>query len=259
MSEVPDASRRPIFGFRFSQLTQAEIVEETMRPLEPGAGGQLIVTANLHHIIQLREHADLRAAYAHARIRTIDGAPVMLYAMLRGANVPQRVTGADLVPPLLARLRPDQHRLFFVAATDTIVGGLRRWAQNAGFSDDQVGYVVPPYGFDHDADYSKWLADSIRANRTTHLFMGVGCPKSEVWTDRHRRELGDCFVFAIGAALAFFVGEQRRAPLLMRKTGFEWLWRVAQEPRRLGKRYFVESWRFLNAVIADMRGGGAGT
>lgn len=251
---------RPLFGYRFTTETLAELIAQATAEPEPGEGVRLVVTANLDHIVQLRSNAHLRLAYQHAWRRTIDGAPVFLYARMRGLGVPARITGADLVPELLQHLQPGIHRPFFVVASEPIAIALRQWASARGFAADACGIDVPPFGFESDLGYGAALAERIRGNRTTQLLFGVGCPKSETWIVEHESRLGDLYAFAVGAALAFFVGIEHRAPRLVRRAGFEWLWRVYQEPKRLARRYFIHSWGFAAALMDDIRGsGGADT
>jgi N-acetylglucosaminyldiphosphoundecaprenol N-acetyl-beta-D-mannosaminyltransferase len=145
-----------------------------------------------------------------------------------------------------------------VASAD-IAERMAKWTRNAGFSPYAVGFEVPPFGFERDADHGRALAERIRANGTTHLFFGVGCPRSEVWIDKHRNELGDLYALAVGAAVGFHVGIQRRAPRVMRDYGMEWLWRLLSEPRRLGPRYVVRSWAFLAAIRSDLNDKGRKT
>jgi len=121
-----------------------------------------------------------------------------------------------------------------------------------GFSCDSVGFDVPPFGFESDKIYSSDLANRIREHRTTHLFMGVGAPKSELWVYVHRGELGDCYALCVGAALDFFAGEKRRAPVWMQTFGLEWVWRLLHEPGRLFRRYLINSWAFLAAIGRDL-------
>jgi N-acetylglucosaminyldiphosphoundecaprenol N-acetyl-beta-D-mannosaminyltransferase len=252
-----DAETRPLFGVRFTRKTFAQVVDETAALPAAGQGVRLLVTANLDHVVNLRRNAGLVRAYDHAWWRTIDGTPVFLYAKLRKLGVPDKVTGADLLPALLDRFRPGQHRPFFVVATEEIGAGLRSWGAGKGFDPEAIGVVAPPFGFEQDAAYSRTLAERIRVHGTTHLLFGVGAPKSEIWIDTHSDRLGDCCAFGVGAALGFFTGDDRRAPSAVRKIGMEWLWRVGQEPRRLARRYFVQSWGFLAAIAGDLRQGGA--
>lgn len=243
---------RPVLGIRFSQLSMDDILALVTRPPRAGQGALLTVTANVDHIVLLRKNAALRDAYAHAWQRTIDGAPVFLYSRLRGADVPQRVTGADLFPRLMEKLAGGPYRLFLVVADETIRNRLLQWASENGLAG-AMEIDIPPFGFEKDEEYGRRLAQRIRDHGTTHLIFGVGCPRSEVWVDRHRDQLGDCYAFAVGAAVAFFVGTIRRAPVLAQRVGLEWAWRVAAEPRRLAARYFVGSWTFFGAVIDDLK------
>ena len=96
------------------------------------------------------------------------------------------------------------------------------------------------------------LAERIRRYGATHLFMGVGAPKSEIWMFEHRHRLGDCYGLAFGASFDFIAGTRKRAPAVLRHMGFEWTWRLASEPKRLARRYLIESWGFLEAVFRDM-------
>ncbi len=242
-----------IFGVDFSTANEEQVVSTFLSTPEQGQDARFVVTANVDHIVQLRRNADLRDAYAHAWYRTVDGTPVYLYARLRGVDL-HKVTGADLFAKVMERLNPAVHRPFFVCASEDIAQGLRQGLVKRGFSPDMVGSIIPPFGFEKDAAFGERMATAIRDHGTTHLFFGVGCPKSEIWMNRYRKDLGDVYACAVGAALAFHIGALSRAPRLVRKIGMEWLWRALQEPNRLLKRYFVHSWAFLAIVRDDMKG-----
>lgn len=242
-----------VFGVQFSPYRLSEVADiivgapadETMR---------LVVTANVDHVINLHRLPEFRQAYAAAAITTIDGAPVMLYAHLRGLDVPERVTGADLLPVVLDRLEPGQHRPFFVAANRQTAERLVRDLLDRGFDPADIAWAVPPFGFEQDAAYSATLLADIARAETTHLFLGVGSPKSELWVYRHRDALAGISVLCVGAALEFQAGNVRRAPPILRTIGMEWAWRFISEPRRLWRRYVFGLFRFLSAIGADLSG-----
>ncbi len=112
--------------------------------------------------------------------------------------------------------------------------------------------AVPKFGFEHDSAASHALALSVQKHRTTHLIMGLGAPKSEIWSDIHRDIIGDAYVLCLGASAEFFTGIRPRAPYVLRLCGLEWLWRFCMEPRRLFSRYFVDSWLFLKILARDL-------
>lgn len=242
-----------IFGLQFAPMTQSELVAKvTSDPIPKGSGPRCIYTANLDHIVHLRRNPRLRQAYRQAWAVTADGMPVFLYAKARGAALHMRVTGTDLFRDILAAGSPGQHRCFFVASSNETAHRLVSWLTARGFDRQSIDYDVPPHGFENDAVYSVNLAKHIRAHGTTHLFLGVGAPKSEIWVAEYRDALGDCYVLNAGAGLDFFVGTKQRAPRILQRIGFEWFWRFSREPRRLFRRYFVDSWSFLAAVSEDI-------
>lgn len=246
-----------VFGITFSELTREALAQEIAAERVPvAAGPRLVVTANLDHIVRLRDNADFRRAYDEAWVATVDGMPVYAYARSRGVDVPERVTGSDLFADLMTMLAPGKHRCFFVASSAETAEGLVHYLQGRGFTGTALAADVPPYGFESDADYSLDLAKRIKSHGTTHLFFGVGAPKSEIWITEHRSQLGDCYALAVGAGLDFFIGAKRRAPRWMQGIGIEWLWRFAQEPKRMFRRYFVDSWHFVSAIHDDLNSKG---
>jgi N-acetylglucosaminyldiphosphoundecaprenol N-acetyl-beta-D-mannosaminyltransferase len=243
-----------VFGIRLSGLDKPALTQLLTAPLPKDAGVRLVATANIDHVRHLRHNERFRDAYAHAYAATADGAPVALYARLRGVKFPGRVPGPDLFVSLMHALRSDQHRPFFLVSQTETGERLKKWLQDKGFAADAVTYECPPFGFENDHECSARLAERIRGHKTTHLVMGVGAPKSEVWVHEWRRELGDCYAFGIGAGVDFFVGSAARAPLWLQRLGLEWLWRLSREPRRLGSRYFMDALHFPAAVVDDLSG-----
>ena len=244
---------RAIFGMRFSTASTQSLAEYLANTSPQGQRAQPLFTANLDHIVRMRGNAAFRAAYARAAFVTADGMPVYLYARLRGVPLEERVTGADLFPALMARLDAARHRPFFVVSDTETAARIEARLVERGFPN--VPVAVPPFGFEADEAYSSALAGRIASCGTTHLFFCVGAPKSELWLDRHRDAIGPCFAMAMGAAANFWAGTARRAPQFMQKVGAEWLWRFLCEPRRLFRRYFVDSWAFLLAIADDLRHG----
>lgn len=242
-----------IFGLQFSALDEQALVAQMATAEVPsGTGPKRLATANLDHIVQMARNDAFRRAYDRAWTITADGMPVYLYARLRNVGLPGRVTGADLFARLIEVLNPARHRCFFVCSSTEVAERLEQRLLRRGFRREALAFCVPPHAFEGDAAYSDALAERIRRHAPTHLFMGLGAPKSDIWTDRYHDALGDCYVLNVGAALDFTAGVKRRAPVLVRRIGLEWAWRVASEPRRLYRRYFVDSWQFLWLVAMDL-------
>jgi N-acetylglucosaminyldiphosphoundecaprenol N-acetyl-beta-D-mannosaminyltransferase len=247
-----------IFGLTFSPDGLAELTARIVTEHVPvGEGSRMVVTANVDHIVQLRKRADFRAAYDSAWRVTADGFPVFLYSRLRRGGAPSRVTGSDLFANVMPRLSPARHRVFFIASTEATANGLKTYLIGQGFPENSISVCVPPLGFEQDEAYSAALAQQVRQHQTTHSFIGLGAPKSEIWCYQNRGTLGDCYILSVGAGLEFFLGHKKRAPAFVQRAGMEWFWRFAQEPQRLFHRYFIESWSFFRAIAADLKLSGA--
>ncbi len=251
-----DLVRRPRpFGLDFTALSATEILDGLLRqPAAPGEGTRLLVTCNVDHIVQLRSDPLFRAAYRSAWMVTADGTPVYLCARIHRPELTGRIAGSDLIAALLTRFNSERHRPFFICANAGVAERLARRLVAAGFDTGAASFAAPPFGFEHDPVYSAVLAGRIREHRTTHLIIGLGAPKSEVWAHQWRAALGDCYVLPVGAGLEYAVGAKRRAPRLLRRIGLEWAWRVMLEPRRLFRRYAIDSWAFLAAIREDADG-----
>lgn len=245
------ASAKPIFGFQPSALEAAELCARVGGTVPRGGGPRLIVTPNLDHVVQLSRNANFRAAYCRAKLILCDGFPVHYYARLRGHRV-RRVTGCEIATHLLApgAINPE-HRLLFIVDHAQTASAVNQWAAERGI-ESRVAAIVPRLGFVHDPDTCRRLALAARENGTTLLIMGVGAPQSEIFVDRYREVLPDCWALCVGQAVKIALGLVRRAPLVMQRLHMEWLWRLMQEPRRLGRRYATGAFLFVAAVADDL-------
>ncbi|KST57099.1 glycosyl transferase [Methylobacterium sp. GXS13] len=238
-----------LFGYSFHTGTAAAIVASVAARASDSP--RTIVTANVDHIVQLAEDADFRGAYGRAAARTLDGMPLVWLARAASGRPAERITGHDLLACILADPPPFARRVFFVAARQDAADTLTTRLQAAGLPDGAVASAVPPFGFEDDETYGRALAERIRAHGTSLLVMGVGAPKSEIWVDRQGRALGSPVVFCVGDALSVAAGYVPRAPWLMQRLGLEWVFRFLCAPRRLFRRYFIESWRFIGIAVRD--------
>jgi N-acetylglucosaminyldiphosphoundecaprenol N-acetyl-beta-D-mannosaminyltransferase len=98
------------------------------------------------------------------------------------------------------------------------------------------------------------VCKSILASGANIVWVGLGSPKQDAWIERHRERLPGCVLIASGATFDFFSGRIRQAPVWIRKAGFEWLYRLFQDPVRLWKRYTVYNILFLGALFLEKIG-----
>jgi N-acetylglucosaminyldiphosphoundecaprenol N-acetyl-beta-D-mannosaminyltransferase len=140
------------------------------------------------------------------------------------------------------------------------LGGLEGVAQKAADELKKMypqinvaGVYSPPFGFDKNAEENNKIIRMINAVKPHILFVGVGAPKQEKWIYNNIGSLDINVALAIGASFDFVAGTIKRAPKAFRNMGMEWFWRFSSEPKRLFKRYFIDSSRFLPIIYKQMK------
>jgi N-acetylglucosaminyldiphosphoundecaprenol N-acetyl-beta-D-mannosaminyltransferase len=224
-----------LLGVPFDNLTITETLDRIDDMVASG-NPHYVVTANVDFCVQSFEDVELRRILVEAHLILCDGTPLVWASRLFGNPLPERVAGADLVPMLINRASEKGYRIFFL-------GGAPQVTQQAVQRLEQLypqvviaGHYSPPFRPLLDMDHDE-IVERIRAARPDLLFVSFGCPKAEKWMAMHYRRLGVPVSIGVGATIDFLAGNVRRAPNWMQRAGLEWLFRMAQEPRRLCSRY----------------------
>ena len=202
-----------------------------------------VVTANVDFLVQARKDQELRRIFVDASLVLCDGAPLVWASRLLGNPLPERVAGADLTPRLIQAAAAKGWRVFFLGGAADVaaeaVTTLRAKYPNARI----CGHYSPPFlpleEMNHD-DIIRRVCEA----RPDILFVSFGCPKAEKWIAHHAAALGVPVMIGVGGTVDFLAGRLKRAPLWMQRAGLEWLFRLAQEPRRLARRYAGDLWEF---------------
>ena len=245
-----------LFGCRIDRMRTPQAVARVYDLIARRNGTcQYVVTPNVDHVVMLEHHQALRRAYNDAALVLADGMPVVLASRLLGRGLPERVTGADLVPAMFAQAEQRGGlRVFLLGALPGVAPRaasniVTRWP-----AVEIVGTCSPPLGFEHDADQARAILERISASQPEVLVVGLGAPKQEVWVHAHRHQIDAAVALCVGATIDFLAGHKSRAPQWMQKSGLEWLHRVATEPRRLLGRYLRDAWCFPRIVWREWRG-----
>lgn len=196
-----------------------------------------VVTPNVDHIVRAESDASYVAIAQAADLSLADGQPVVWAARLLRERGVEKISGSDLMPALCAAAADRGLSIF-------LMGGMPGEAEKAAAVLKErhptlvvSGLYCPPFGFERDEAESRRIVSAINASGAAIVFVGVGSPKQERWIAAWRSELRCGLLLGIGITIAFIAGTVRRAPPFMQRLGLEWLYRLAQEPKRLGPRY----------------------
>nr|WP_099824125.1 WecB/TagA/CpsF family glycosyltransferase [Oceaniglobus indicus] len=198
--------------------------------------GFALATINLDHIVKLRRDASFLDAYGAQDFVVADGRPIVWLSRVAGRPV-SLVAGSDLVVPL-TRLAAE------VGVTVALVGSTQASLEQAARALRQGAptasipiRIAPSDVFDPDGAEAGAILARLRDEGVGLCFLALGAPKQERLAARARREAPDVGFASIGAGLDFLSGHQTRAPQIVRTLAMEWVWRIAQNPRRMIPRY----------------------
>lgn len=217
-----------------SALGEVEAAARTGRRLS-------FVTPNVNFLARAwRDRAERRRMIA-TDYSVADGAPLVLLARLLGAPVTERVAGSDLFEALAAQpgFRGRRMRVFFFGGRD---GAAERAAKvlNARRGGlEAVGWLNPGHG-DVASMSADAIIDEINAAAPDFIVVALGAAKGQAWIAANEGRLEAPVISHLGAVIDFTAGTVRRAPKLVARSGFEWLWRIGAEPA-LARRYIKDA------------------
>ena len=206
--------------------------------LERGRGGW-IITPNLDHVRRCSHDVRYAEAMVHADLRVADGMPLIWASRLRGASLPERVAGSDLIWLLSEGLAGRGRSVYLLGGepgtAETAAEVLRRTYPGLAIA----GTCCPPMGFERDDRQMRAVQAGLLAARPDLVFVALGSPKQEYLIQDLRSLLPATWWIGVGISFSFVCGHVRRAPGWMQWCGLEWVHRLAQEPGRLASRYLL--------------------
>jgi N-acetylglucosaminyldiphosphoundecaprenol N-acetyl-beta-D-mannosaminyltransferase len=234
-------------------LTFEQAIDEIQRLVETGQGGS-VFTPNVDHVVQLEapENGAFREAYDGAALSLVDGQPLIWASHLLGSPLPEKVSGSDLIVPLVQRAAQRRWRVYFIGGAAG-VGALAAAKLKEMHDVDIVGIESPMVDKTGVPVDGQVVIERMAAARPHLVFVAFGAPKQELFIQKTLPAIKPAVAVGVGAGFDFIAGKMRRAPHWMSKSGLEWLFRLAQEPRRLAKRYLLDDPKFASILYRTLR------
>lgn len=234
-----------LLGIPVEDLTMSEAIARCEAYVRAGrAMGRphYVTTANADFAVLGLNDPELRRLLLESDMTTADGMPLVWAARLLGLPIDGRVTGADMVPALAELAARKQFSIFLLGAGPGVAARTAEILQQRFPGLKIAGVHSPPPAPLLDMDPG--LVRMVRDAKPDILLVAFGTPKQEKWIKMHLFDLQVPLSIGVGASFDFIAGQQKRAPLWMQKAGLEWLFRLANEPRRLWKRYVLDMFYF---------------
>lgn len=211
-----------------------------------------VCIANVHVLMEAYDSTDFRKIVNTADLVTPDGMPLVWMMRLKGGQSQQRVYGPTLMLYVLEAATRDNIPVGFYGGTPEVLESLIKRMKLRFKGLNVVFCHSPSFGslsLEEDATSIKKIDQS----GARILFVGLGCPKQEIWMAEHRDKV-KAVMIGVGAGFDFHAGLKPQAPPWLQKAGLEWSFRLLTEPRRLWKRYIYHNPRFVFLAVADLLG-----
>jgi len=248
--EVSDSSRPPrvsLLGYEIDNLSMDEALAHIEALISKGTGHSYFAV-NVHKVVSLRAHPELREVALHSNLVLADGQPIVWASRLLGYRLKERVPGIDLMQRLVELAARRGYRVYFLGARPEV---LRAMVEKYRMQYSALNIVGIADGYwKPEQEYA--IAQTIKKSKPDILFVAMGSPRKEFFIRDHLFALDVPFVMGVGGSFDVVAGVTRRAPPWMRQSGMEWFWRVLQEPGRMWKRYFWDGLVFPYLVLRDL-------
>ena len=235
-----------LFGLGVSVTTYDEAVDAIIQAAKRGEAGVVSCHA-VHAIVTFTSDRQLRSMANTFEMITPDGQPVRWgLNLLYRAGLTDRVYGPETMMRTCNRAAQEGISIYLYGGNPEVADRLQANLRNACPGLEIAGYEAPPFR-QLTPEEDQAVVERINKSGAAIVFIGLGCPKQDVFAYEHRESI-HAIQICIGAAFDFHAGVKKQAPEWMQKRGLEWLYRLIQEPRRLWKRYLVTNTVFVTKL-----------
>ncbi|PGK51190.1 hypothetical protein CN918_25720 [Priestia megaterium] len=240
-----------ILGIPFSEKNMAQTLTALNHHLDQKSFPFHVVTANPEVVMQAKRNRRFRMVVKQADMVTPDGIGIVIGSRILKENVPERVTGYDLIMNLLS-LREEQQkktRVFLLGAKEDVIPLAAEQLSSQYPHIDVVGYH---HGyFEEESTEEDKIVKTIKESNSDLVLVGFGCPRQEMFISQYKEAIGAKLYIGCGGSLDVVAGEVKRAPEFIQKVYLEWAWRLVKQPSRWKRQLDIP--RFLVEVVREKR------
>ncbi len=249
MSVVDRTAAHRLLGVRVDPATLAGVTGHILQWAREGQS-RYVCFGTVSALMESRDSEAYRNVLEQADLVTSDGMPLVWLLRRSGARQAARVYGPDVMPLVLEGAAREGLAVGFYGGTQATLARLISFAR-ARFPGLKIAYAAsPPFRPATAAEEASTIRQMQEA-RVRILFVGLGSPKQDFWMHAHVEHI-NAVMLGVGAAFDFLAGTKPQAPPWMQRSGLEWLFRLATEPKRLWPRYLRHNPRFLALALAQL-------
>jgi N-acetylglucosaminyldiphosphoundecaprenol N-acetyl-beta-D-mannosaminyltransferase len=243
-----------ILGVRFAAVRLDVLRSAVRRVLSASERKcEYLCPTGVHGVIEAQSDPDLRRTLNRAAFNVPDGMPIVVFSRLFGCTEIERAFGPDVMLSILEDSADLGVRHFFYGGREGVAVQLAETLKARFPGLIVAGSYCPPFRplTEHEKSH---VAGLINASGADVVWVGLSTPKQELWIADMRHRISVKLLCAVGAAFDYHTGSIREAPLWMKKSALEWLFRLLQEPGRLWRRYAEIVPKFLILITLQLTG-----
>lgn len=250
MSEI---QRFNVLGVSVSAMNLSIATQAILSAARERRKGYVCVTG-VHGVTEAQNDSGFRQILNRSFLNTTDGMPLVWLAKhYVGGSWIERVYGPDLMLEVFEATRDGSIRHFFYGGAPGVAEDLKSQLEGRFPGVCVAGTYCPPFrplNTEEEAD----LAEKIRETKPDLMWIGLSTPKQERFMSEYLPKLDVSVMLGVGAAFDFHSGRVRQAPRWIQRSGFEWLYRLCSQPRRLARRYLINNPLFLGRILLQLTG-----
>ncbi len=237
-----------MLGIEINNLTMSQALEKIITTAQ-GSEKRSFAFVNADCLNRAMNNSAYGRVLSRQSMVFADGSGIRMAGLMRGINVVGNVNGTDMFPLLCKEASEQGLSIFLLGSApgvaDAVAHNMTQQYPSLKIAGTQDGYF--------SAGETERVITKINASSADILLVAMGAPRQEMWIETNHARLFPSVAIGVGGLFDFYSGRISRAPLWLRETGFEWIWRFLQEPSRMWRRYFVGNPVFLYRCWREQR------
>lgn len=240
-----------VLGVRVDAVQIPEVCARVEEWIQQRDGCHYVAVTGMHGIMEAQHDPEFKSILNAADLVVPDGMPLVWLGRLGGRHLARRVYGPDLMIEVCHQTASTSCCHFLVGGSPGVADRLANVLMHRFPGLVISGTCSPPFQPLTESQEQDLVATINRAAPDI-VWVGFSTPKQEQWMYRNRGRLKAAVVLGVGAAFDIHSGTRSQAPRWMRENGWEWLFRLLQEPKRLWRRYLIYGPQFLFYVALEL-------